>query len=177
VSSNRTEHLSKHNYWDELIALRDEQRQQRASSVQVVRRRDLNRETNSQGLMRWYMHPAIKDIALSTLTIYEQEILPRSRSGRLQFQGGQIIFVIEGEGYTVIDGVKHSWKSRDVLNLPLKKDGIIVQHFNTSESAAARLLVVEPNLYAATTVDRGCGFEQLEPAPEAPAQSTQTAGE
>jgi hypothetical protein len=175
VSADRTEELSKHNYWNELIALRDAQRQQRASAVQVVRRRDLPRETNAQGLMRWYMHPAIKDIALSPLSIFEQESPSRSRSGRLQFQGGQIIFVIEGEGYTVIDGVKHPWKTRDVLNLPLKKDGIIVQHFNTSEQLAARLLVVEPNLYAATTVDRGCGFEQLEPAPEA--RSAQTAGE
>lgn len=175
MTEDRTTELSKHNFWNELLALRDEQRQQRASAVQVVRRRDLPRETNSQGLMRWYMHPAIKDIALSTLSIYEQEIPPRSRSGRLQFQGGQIIFVIEGEGYTVIDGVKHSWKTRDVLNLPLKKDGIIVQHFNSSDREAARILVVEPNLYAATTVDRGCGFEQLEPAPEA--QGSQTAGE
>jgi gentisate 1,2-dioxygenase len=149
------------------MALRDQQRAQRATSVQVVRRRDLPLENNSQGQMRWYMHPAIKDLALSTLAIYEQQIPARSRSGRLQFQGGQIIFVIEGSGYTVIDGVKHQWKSRDVLNLPLKKEGIIVQHFNTADDAPARILVVEPNLYAATTVDRGCGFEQLESAPPA----------
>lgn len=165
MSTDRTDYLSQHNFWNELMALRDQQRAQRASSVQVVRRRDLPLESNTQGEMRWYMHPAIQDIALSTLAIYEQEIQAHSRSGRLQFQGGQIIFVIEGDGYTVIDGVKHVWKSRDVLNLPLKKEGIIVQHFNSSEDKPARLLVVEPNLYAATTVDRGCGFEQMEAAP------------
>lgn len=167
MAADRTATLAQVNFWDELIKLRDQQRAERAGAVQVVRRRDLPRETNAQGLMRWYMHPAIKDIKLSTLCIYEQEIPPRSRSGRLQFQGGQIIFVIEGSGYTVLDGVKHAWKARDVLNLPLKKDGIIVQHFNPDEARAARLLVVEPNLYAATTVDRGCGFEVLEAAPEA----------
>ena len=155
------------NFWNELMALRDEQRQEKSSGIQVVRRKDLPAELNSQGIMRWYMHPAIKDIVLSTLAIYEQVIPPDSRSGRLQFQGGQIIFVIEGQGYTVIDGVKHAWKTRDVLNLPLKKDGIIVQHFNSSDDKPARILVVEPNLYAATTVDRGCGFEQLEAAPTA----------
>jgi hypothetical protein len=167
LSTDRTTYLSQHNFWNELIAMRDQQREQLGAAAQVVRRRDLPMESNSQGQMRWYMHPAIKDIALSTLSIYEQEIPPRSRSGRLQFQGGQIIFVIDGEGYTVIDGVKHAWKSRDVLNLPLKKEGIIVQHFNSSEDKPARILVVEPNLYAATTVDRGCGFEQLEAAPTA----------
>lgn len=167
MSSDRKNDLVKHNFWNELLALRDEQRRQRESGVQVVRRRDLPLETNSQGLMRWYMHPAIKDIVLSTLSIFEQEIPPGSRSGRLQFQGGQIVFVVEGNGYTVIDGVKYAWKARDVLNLPLKKEGIVVQHFNGSDENPARILVVEPNLYAATSVDRGCGFEQLEPAPQA----------
>ena len=153
------------NFWNELMALRDEQRQEKSSGIQVVRRKDLPAELNSQGIMRWYMHPAIKDIVLSTLAIYEQVIPPDSRSGLLQFQGGQIIFVVEGSGYTTIDGVKYKWKPRDVLNLPLKKEGIIVQHFNNGEGEA-RLLVVEPNLYAATSVDRGCGFEQLEQSPD-----------
>ena len=127
--------------------------------------KDLPAELNSQGIMRWYMHPAIKDIVLKTLSIHEQVIPQDSRSGRLQFQGGQIIFIVEGSGYTTIDGVKYKWKPRDVLNLPLKKEGIIVQHFNNGEGDA-RLLVVEPNLYAATGVDRGCGFEQLEQSPD-----------
>lgn len=154
------------NYWDELIAMRDRQREQRASAQQVIRRRDLPQERNTQGLMRWYMHPAKDDTVLKTLSIFEQEIPPASRSGRLRFQGGQIMFIIEGTGYTVIDGVKYNWKSRDVLNLPLKKDGIVVQHFNTDAEKPARFMVVEPNLFAATSVDRGCGFEQLEASPD-----------
>ncbi len=166
MTGDRTEQLKLRNLWGELVALRDSQRKDRETAVQVVRRRDLPQETNPQGLMRWYMHPALTDIVLKTLSIFEQELPPRGRSGRLQFQGGQIMFIIEGAGYTFIDGVKYPWKRRDVLNLPTKKDGIIIQHFNTHETAPARFLVVEPNLFAATGVDRGCGFEQLENAPE-----------
>jgi hypothetical protein len=166
MSADRKAMLAQTNFFEELVKLRDQQRAQRADGVQVIRRRDLPEEKNALGLMRWYMHPAIKDIVLSTLSIYEQTIPPRSRSGRLQFQGGQIVFVVEGAGYTTIDGVKHVWKAKDVLNLPLKKDGIVVQHFNPDDAKQARLLVVEPNLYAATSVDRGCGFEVLENAPE-----------
>lgn len=165
MATERAERLSKVNYWNELLAMRDAQRERQKTAVQVVRRADLPLEQNSQGQMRWYMHPAITDTVLSTLTIAEQEIAPRSRSGRLKFQGGQIMFIIEGEGYTIIDGVKNVWKKRDVLNLPLKKDGVIVQHFNSGD-APARFLVVEPNLFAATGVDRGCGFEQMEAAPD-----------
>lgn len=165
MSSVRPE-LEGRNLWDELMALRDQQRTERTNGLQVVRRKDLPAELNTHGIMRWYMHPFVKDLALSTLAIHEQEIPPGSRSGRLKFQGGQILFIIEGDGYTTIDGVKYKWKSRDVLNLPLKKDGIVIQHFNASTEKVARFLMVEPNLYAATSVDRGCGFEQLEASPD-----------
>lgn len=167
MSSEATEPQSERNFWNELIEMRDAQRAQRETALQVIRRRDLPRESNAQGLMRWYMHPNKDDTVLKTLSIFEQEIPPGSRSGRLQFQGGQIMFIIEGTGYTVIDGVKYPWKDRDVLNLPLKRDGIVVQHFNSSTDKAARFLVVEPNLFSATGVDRGCGFEQLEASPDA----------
>ena len=76
----------------------------------------------------------------------------------------------DGQGYTSIDGVKHSWKKGDVLNLPLRDEGIIVQHFNTSSSETAKFLAVEPNWFEATGVDRGCGFELMEEAPEHRAQ-------
>ena len=43
---------------------------------------------------------------------------------------------------------------------------VVFEHFNASASATALLLAAEPNLVAATGVDRACGFEQLEAAPE-----------
>jgi hypothetical protein len=164
--SERTAKLAKVNHWDALMALRDRQRELRKSAVQVVRLAELPEENNTQGLMRWYLHPAILDTVLSTLTIYRQDIPPGSRSGRLKFQGGQVMLIIEGKGHTLIDGVKHAWEAGDILNLPLRRDGIVVQHFNDDPASAAAFLAVEPNLFAATGVDRGCGFEQLEPSPD-----------
>ena len=171
------------NYWSELIALRDEQRARRASAIQVVRGKDLPlernkhglmvikgselpQEVNRQGLMRWYLHPAIRDTILSTLMFYKQEIPPGSRSGKLKFQGGQVMYILQGRGHTLLDGVKHSWAAGDVLNLPLKRDGIIVQHFNDDPATRAVFLACEPNLFACTGVDRGSGFEQIEESPD-----------
>ena len=96
-----------------------------------IKESELPLESNRQGLMRWYMHPSITDTVLSTLCFFQQEIPPGSRSGRLKFQGGQVMLIIEGNGYTMVDGVKHAWEAGDVLNLPVRSDGIIVQHFNT----------------------------------------------
>jgi gentisate 1,2-dioxygenase len=166
VTSDRTEKLAQVNYWDDLVALRDRQRAARKSAVQVVRLSELPLENNQHGLMRWYLHPSITDTILSTLAIYRQEIPPGSRTGRLKFQGGQIMFIIEGRGHTVLDGVKHAWEAGDVLNLPTRRDGIIVQHFNADSDKPAVFLAVEPNLFAATGVDRGCGFELMEPSPD-----------
>ena len=166
MASDRKAKLAETNYWDELIALRDRQRAQMRSGVQIIKQSELPLESNRQGLMRWYLHPAIKDTVLSVLLFFQQEIPPGSRSGRLKFQGGQVMFIVEGRGYTLLDGVKHEWESGDVLNLPAKRDGIVIQHFNSDEATTAAFLAVEPNLFAATSVDRGAGFHQIEQSPD-----------
>jgi hypothetical protein len=170
MAKARTETLAGRNMWGELIAMRDDQRARTKNGLQVVKEKDLPLETNPMGQMRWYMHPNIKDLVVNMMMVYQQEISPGSRSGRVKFQGGQVIMILDGEGYTSIDGVKHSWKKGDVLNLPLRDDGIIVQHFNTDKSVTAKFLAVEPNWFEAVSVDRGCGFEVLEEAPEHRAQ-------
>jgi hypothetical protein len=66
----------------------------------------------------------------------------------------------------LVDGVKHHWEAGDVLNLPIRKPGIIVQHVNEDPVVPAKFVAAEPNYFACTGVDRGSGFEQIEEAPE-----------
>jgi len=166
MSSERTAKLASVNYWDDLFALRDRQRERRKSAIQVVKLSELPQENNRQGLMRWYLHPAIKDTVLTTMVFFEQEIPPGSRSGRFKFQGGQVMLILEGKGHTLIDGVKHSWEAGDVVNLPIRLEGIVVQHFNDDPDKPAKFLAAEPNWYECTSVDRGSGFEQMENSPD-----------
>jgi hypothetical protein len=166
VTDDRKARLAAVNYWDELIALRDRQREHRKNGRQVIKESGLPLENNRQGLMRWYMHPAITDTVLSTLCFFQQEIPPGSRSGKLKFQGGQVMLILEGKGYTTIDGVKYPWEAGDILNLPARSNGIIIQHFNTDPDKTAKFVAAEPNWFACTGVDRGCGFELLEESPD-----------
>jgi len=166
MANDRKSKLAETNYWDRLFALRDRQRAETRGAIQVIKESELPLETNRQGLMRWYLHPEIKDTVLSVYMFFQQEIPPGSRSGRLKFQGGQVMMILEGSGYTVIDGVKHPWQAGDVVNLPLRSEGLIVQHFNTDPNKPAKFVAVEPNWFESTSVDRGSGFEQLEDAPE-----------
>ena len=170
-----TSKLAEVNHWDELIAMRDRQREEKHDALQVVKETELPLEVNRQGLMRWYLHPAIKDTAISSYMFFQQELPPGSRSGRLKFQGNQVMLILEGQGYTIIDGVKYPWKVGDLVSLPLRVDGIVVQHFNTDPEKPAKFIATEANWFECTSVDRGSGFEQLEDAPEYRQQSKQKA--
>ena len=166
MNQDRKSKLAETNYYDELLALRDTQRERIRHGIQVIKEADLPVETNRQGLMRWYLHPSIKDTAISSYMFFQPEIPPGSRSGRLKFQGNQVMLILEGTGYTTIDGVKYPWKTGDLVSLPLRTDGIVVQHFNTDPEKPAKFIATEANWFECTSVDRGSGFEQLEDAPE-----------
>jgi quercetin dioxygenase-like cupin family protein len=163
---SRKEELERRNLFEELLALRDQQREQKKNSIQVVKGDELPWETNRQGKMRWYVHPTLTDLALQTIMFYAQEIPPGSRSGRQLVQSSQVLYVWEGQGYTEVDGQRHDWEAGDLINLPLLTEGVVVQHFNTDSKNRALLVAAQPNYSGMIGVDMGSGFEQLENAPE-----------
>lgn len=165
-STSRAQKLATRNLYDELIQLRDQERERRKRSLFVVEGDGLPWETNPQGKMKWYLHPAIDDTVIQNLIVYLQEIPPGSFSGKLKCQGGVVVYVVEGKGHTVIDEVSYSWETEDVVQLPIRPNGIVFQHFNDDPNQAAQLLCAEPNLVPVLGVDRGSGFEQLSSAPE-----------
>jgi gentisate 1,2-dioxygenase len=161
----RNERIAKRNLFQELIELRDKQREERQDAVWLVKGNSLPWEQNDLGKMRWYLHPTLEDTVIHSLMLWVQEIPPGSQTGKLQFQGGQVIYVWAGRGHTLLDGVRHSWEAGDVINLPLRTEGITVQHFNEDPNEPARLICSEANYAHALGVDRGAGFEILERAP------------
>ena len=75
MTTDRKAELARTNHWDELLALRDRQREQIRSGIQVIKQSELPLELSRQGLMRWYMHPAIKDTVLSVLMFMSTHLL------------------------------------------------------------------------------------------------------
>ena len=152
--------------WEQLIALRDRQRALRAESPFVVRGADLPWETNPQGIMKWYLHPATERSCHKALIFSVQKIPPRSRSGKQHHQGGVVHYVAQGKGRTVINDVAYEWEAGDLVQLPLLPEGVTYQHFNDDNSSDAVLTACLPNLTEPLGVDRGAGLFQLEAAPE-----------
>lgn len=158
------EFRSKSLYGD-LIQMRDKQREEIKSYINLVKGRDLAWEYNPQGKMRWYLHPSLTD-RIQTFLFYVQEIPPGSKTGKQKHQGGKVIFILEGRGHSEIGKRTIKWGKYDYLGLPRVREGIVFQHFNDNPDEPAKLIVVEPNFYPILGVDMGGGFEQLEFAPE-----------
>src|SRR5947208_9011522 len=89
--------------YDQLIALRNRQRALQAESPFVIRGADVPWETNPQGSIKWYVHPAMKRSCHKALIYAVQKIPAESHSGEQQCQRGVVQYVVRGHGRTVMN--------------------------------------------------------------------------
>jgi mannose-6-phosphate isomerase-like protein (cupin superfamily) len=102
----------------------------------VLRLEDCPQEQTRQGLLRPYLDPfAIKDTPLRHWAVFTHEI--KTKSGKHRHQGGLVIYVIEGRGYSIVDGDRVDWEKGDLVLLPLRQDGVEHQHFNLDKENPA----------------------------------------
>ena len=97
------------NLLEALLKMGDEWRAWQASAKNLVTGKTLRPELTRQGKLTWYLHPAIREYSVRNLLIFMQEIPPGSRSGKQKHPGGLCHYILEGKGYTVVDGEKHEW--------------------------------------------------------------------
>lgn len=166
ADESRTEQLASRNFYQEIIDLRDQQREQRKNAEKLAKGSELPWELNPQGYMKWYMAPTMTDIATNVFIMYLQKIPPHSRSGKQLTQGHQLGFIWKGgPGHTIVDEVRFEWNYRDMVQVPLRVPGCVVQHFNDSDQDV-EIMFCSLNTVHSMSVDRGSGFEQIEPCPE-----------
>ncbi len=71
-------------------------------------------------------HPS--DTPLQMWRVFTHEI--RTKSGRHLHQGGLVIYVLEGKGYSIVEGERLDWEKGDLVLLPLHPNEVEHQHFN-----------------------------------------------
>lgn len=96
---------------------------------------DMHRQANSMRYLSPH-EPELKDTATHQWEVFLQ-VFP-DRSGKHRHQGGLVIFILEGKGHTIIDGVRHDWKAGDLTMLPLVPGGVEHQHFNHDTEKPAK---------------------------------------
>lgn len=103
----------------------------------VVRDEERPWENTRQGRIRYFLHPDMyPDTALQEWRVFSQEI--PAQSGKHRHQGGVAIYILEGKGYTIADGVRYDWEKGDLVTLPVKPGGVEHQHFNTNPAGPSR---------------------------------------
>jgi quercetin dioxygenase-like cupin family protein len=153
------------NGYADLVRRRNAERQRLERAKCVVRASEVPWELNPQGSTQWYLHPGLDEPAIKGYVFYRQRIPLRSHSGKQRHQGGLIIYFHQGRGHTMMDGERFEWVAGDVLQLPLRADGVAFQHFNDGQEPAL-IAACEPNYVDSLGVDRGSGWIQLENCPE-----------
>src|SRR5262249_60899837 len=142
--------------------LRDRQRQHQRRGAWLIKGRDLFWENNCQGKMKWFLHPVFDNTSIRSMIVFEQEIFPGGRSGAQKTPGGSVLYILEGRGYTLLDGERHDWQAEDLVNIPIRAQGVVVQHVNTDPRRRVRCVSAELTLVEIPRGDRARALRQIE---------------
>jgi gentisate 1,2-dioxygenase len=120
---------------------------------------DMHRQANSKRYLSPF-EPELQDTATHSWEAFLQ-VFPE-KSGRHRHQGGLILFVLEGTGHTVIDGVRHDWEAGDMMLLKMSPGGVEHQHFNHDPEKPAKWIAL---IYLPFYDHGGSEITQLENSP------------
>lgn len=103
----------------------------------LIRPEDREWEVNAQGRLFFYLNPYVfTDTASQNWWVFIKD--DKYHSGKHRHQGGLVIYVLEGKGYTIIDGKRFDWEKGDLLLLPIKPEGVEHQHFNLDPNVGCK---------------------------------------
>ncbi len=120
----------------EIAIKRGRERAERNAIGRIVCKLDDCPQTlTRQGRLRYYLGPTIEDTPMQDWVVFTHEI--RTVSGKHRHQGGLIIYVIDGKGYSVVNGVRCDWEKGDLVLLPMREKGVEHQHFNADPAKPA----------------------------------------
>lgn len=129
----------------------------------VIRRSDRELFQARQGKLLFYLCPNNhRETPLQNWRVFIQEI--RTSSGKHRHAGGLTIYVLEGHGYTIVDGERWDWKKGDLVLLPMKVGGVEHQHFNLgpAERPAVWIAMINMPIHDYLASD----LEQIENSPD-----------
>ena len=104
----------------------------------VMKSEELKFESDVQGTWAQVVDPSL-GFANKQISSFIRELPGGWKSGKHKHNMEAIIMIIQGTGYTVVDGTKYEWKRGDVITIPPMS---VHQHFNTGKEEAARFFAV-----------------------------------
>ena len=151
------------NAYESVMKQRRELAERNAKGPVVIHKADREVFMSRQGKLQFFMDPvSMKDTPLQQWRVFTHEI--GTKSGRHRHQGGLLIYVLEGTGYSIVDGERWDWKKGDLVLLPMKVNGVEHQHFNlgTPEKPAVWMALINMSIHDYLASD----LEQIENSPD-----------
>lgn len=109
--------------------IRAAKRELAITGKKVVKGKEQPWQMARQGRLKFLVHESLTtDVCVLDWNLFLHDI--RNHSGRHRHQGGLALYVLEGKGWTVVDGVRYDWEEGDLILLPVKPRGCEHQHFN-----------------------------------------------
>ncbi len=150
------------NAYESVMKQRRELAERNAKGPVVIHKADREVFMSRQGKLQFFMDPvSMKDTPLQQWRVFTHEI--GTKSGRHRHQGGLLIYVLEGTGYSIVDGERWDWEKGDLVLLPMRPGGVEHQHFNldpTKPSKWAAFINVPIQEYLASDL------QQVETSPD-----------
>lgn len=132
----RTEAEPTETDYDLRMRLQNEVVRKRMEGKVVVRGRERPWEQNRQAFSQHLSSQLEWDtLGAPGWNIFIQVI--KRHSGRHTHQGGLAIYVLDGKGYSIVDGERYEWEKDDLILLPIKPGGSVHQHFNADAGKPA----------------------------------------
>jgi mannose-6-phosphate isomerase-like protein (cupin superfamily) len=127
--------------YERLLGVRGEFIERNMNNKLVIRETDREWQQSKQAFAKIYlMDELTPDAALRDWYVFIHDI--HKQSGKHRHQGGLVLFVIEGEGSTEVNGEMIDWEEGDCILLPFHPDGIEHVHFNRGDGTAKWLAFI-----------------------------------
>ena len=148
-------------FYEHLYALWNDRGELARTGQVVFKGKELPWEQGRQARVKWYLHPMRKEASAPGWLFFVQDI--KSHSGLHRHQGGLAIYVVEGKGWTTVNGVRHDWEEGDLILLPVMPHGVDHQHFNANPGTPCKWLAI---IYDPFALAMSSELEQKETSPD-----------
>jgi hypothetical protein len=149
-------------HYEDVLRTYAEAREHAAKGKIVIKGKDLPWRHSRMGYTKRYLRWSGEETAAAKdWTVFIKDM--KVHSGKHRHQGGIQLFVVDGEGSTVVDGVKVEWEKWDLIVLPVKPNGCEHQHFSKVEGQSAKWMAFRYHPLACVL---GNLFEHVEDSPD-----------
>jgi quercetin dioxygenase-like cupin family protein len=122
-------------HWEELR--RSDKRVIKGSEIPMKSKNDL-----VEGSQHWgksYVRPWVG--VTQSLSMHMAELAPEGHGKKHGHQNEALMYILEGEGYEIHDGVEYKWEPG---NLVVIHGGCVHQHFSADQENPCKALIVKP---------------------------------